>query len=346
MMRMLLVVTQFLAALAACEVHRAMGQEKAAADNPALRQRFLREAPEGWKAYYAKAARLQGTLVVEHSIPGKGVVHQYRNAFKQNPRAALVESQTGANNPIGGAAEYIVENSKYRFTLTRAKDGRPILAKPPMATDAQPPPVKYMMARHIAKTAIAPPVAINHDPDDDWLAFLASTDFTLQSISTGADGLVEVRFSLAWEPTDSTPLRVKEGTAWFDPDHLWTMKRVEYALQSSVGKGMRVARYSATLTYAIQNDGFPLLTKYHQKTLGANQESEYDESMTYDLTFADVPESEFTLSAFGLPEPVGVEWEQPRPRWYLWIMVVAFALLALALTLGYLRKRRSAPPAA
>lgn len=47
------------------------------------------------------------------------------------------------------------------------------------------------------------------------------------------------------------------------------------------------------------------------------------------------PESDFTLTAFGLPEPYGVVWKKPIP-WYLWFIGAGLVLLAL----GWFFKRR------
>ncbi|MCS6977776.1 MAG: hypothetical protein NZM31_12325, partial [Gemmatales bacterium] len=51
----------------------------------------------------------------------------------------------------------------------------------------------------------------------------------------------------------------------------------------------------------------------------------------FDLHLPDTlpPESEFTLSAFGLPEPPGVTWERPTP-WWLYGIAVGLALVVLS----------------
>lgn len=47
------------------------------------------------------------------------------------------------------------------------------------------------------------------------------------------------------------------------------------------------------------------------------------------------PETDFTLTAFGLPEPYGVVWTKPTP-WYLWFIGLAVVFLAL----GWVFRRR------
>ena len=64
-------------------------------------------------------------------------------------------------------------------------------------------------------------------------------------------------------------------------------------------------------------------------------ESDYDVDPTVNL-----PESEFTLSAFGLPEPVGVVWEKRTPN-YVWFLIAAGAFAAAAIAFRLLTRRRS-----
>ena len=59
-----------------------------------------------------------------------------------------------------------------------------------------------------------------------------------------------------------------------------------------------------------------------------------------DYSYAPIPEEEFRLSFYGLPDP-GRPAENRTP-WYIWIAVVAGVCAALAFALSYLRKRRQA----
>jgi hypothetical protein len=55
----------------------------------------------------------------------------------------------------------------------------------------------------------------------------------------------------------------------------------------------------------------------------------------------DIPDREFMLTAFGLPEPKGVEWEKKTPV-YVWLLLAAGVLGLLAVVLAWLAKRRRA----
>ncbi len=72
-------------------------------------------------------------------------------------------------------------------------------------------------------------------------------------------------------------------------------------------------------------------------TINDNSESTYqiDPSVT-------PAESDFTLSAFGLPEPEGIKWDKPTPL-YIWILLAAAGFGILALSLRFLTHRK--PPA-
>ena len=56
-------------------------------------------------------------------------------------------------------------------------------------------------------------------------------------------------------------------------------------------------------------------------------------------------ESDFTLSAFGLPEPYGVEWERPTP-WWLYALISAGVLFVVAVIVSFWKRRLAARQAA
>jgi hypothetical protein len=52
------------------------------------------------------------------------------------------------------------------------------------------------------------------------------------------------------------------------------------------------------------------------------------------------PDEEFTLSAFGLPEPRGLEWKKPT-RWYLWLAVGGSVCLICGASLAWVKRWRT-----
>ena len=53
------------------------------------------------------------------------------------------------------------------------------------------------------------------------------------------------------------------------------------------------------------------------------------------------PESAFTLTAFGLPEPFGVTWERPTP-WWLYALISAGVLFVVAVIVSFWKRRLAA----
>ena len=84
---------------------------------------------------------------------------------------------------------------------------------------------------------------------------------------------------------------------------------------------------------------YPYKTK---KKLASTRKIEYEWEVN-----DTVPDSEFTLSAFGLPEPVGGELLH-APRAWLWLLAATISAAALAILSAWLKRRhaRTAPPSA
>ena len=71
------------------------------------------------------------------------------------------------------------------------------------------------------------------------------------------------------------------------------------------------------------------LKKKHQRTEVREENTGYETEAEYNLTLEDLPESEFTLSAFGFPEPTG--FARRRVPWVWWAASVGIVCIALAL---------------
>jgi hypothetical protein len=68
----------------------------------------------------------------------------------------------------------------------------------------------------------------------------------------------------------------------------------------------------------------------------------FRETYSYKIEYnCEVPDREFRLSNYGLPEPVGVTWRKPTPT-YIWLLAAAGICGALAIGLRYFVRRRVA----
>lgn len=88
-------------------------------------------------------------------------------------------------------------------------------------------------------------------------------------------------------------------------------------------------------------DGYELRNKTRARVVTGGQTTyTSDNANTAVIRFARSPESEFTCSAFGVPEPPGIEWSRPTP-WYVWLAVAGVGCLAAFLVLRRVAARRS-----
>lgn len=134
--------------------------------------------------------------------------------------------------------------------------------------------------------------------------------------------------------------RTTRDELWVDPAQNWRTTEVRIETPS--------LRSVMTLTYGREVGGvtFPEssqnVTKY--TVAGAPPDLRIT-SRVESIRVADQGEEAFRLSAFGLPEPVGIKWARPTPR-YVWFLAAAGVFVALAVGFRYLARRRAAAVAA
>ena len=67
--------------------------------------------------------------------------------------------------------------------------------------------------------------------------------------------------------------------------------------------------------------------------------------VTSSFTYGPIPVSQFTLSAYGFPEPFGIEWERPTP-WWLYALISAGVLFIVTVIVSFWKRRLAARSAA
>jgi hypothetical protein len=112
-----------------------------------------------------------------------------------------------------------------------------------------------------------------------------------------------------------------------------------------------VADSKIDLEYAGKLRDFPRLSQRTVRSstvLPDGSVRTYSSSMELDLQYDEnVPDSEFTLSAFGLPNPKGAELAQPARYTWLWWGLIGIGVLSVAYFVNRQRQARPAPkPAA
>ncbi len=123
----------------------------------------------------------------------------------------------------------------------------------------------------------------------------------------------------------------QKGWALLDPKNYWCVDA--YELDKADGWNWRGDHY-----YRLSPSGFPLYAKsIHAQTKGP--ETGLVVVGEFALEEHDgLPESEFSLSHFGFPEPPGYEVVQKGKQWWLAIIIVAVALIAAGV---FLKRRKT-----
>ncbi len=117
-------------------------------------------------------------------------------------------------------------------------------------------------------------------------------------------------------------------TLFLDSKRHWCVQK--YEILTTYENGAQV-RDAAALEYGQTVDGFPVISRVSRTVtnLADGRAQQRTAVMQSFATKTDIPEEEFTLTAFGVPELE--EW--PSDRGHLWYWILGFALAAVAFAL-------------
>ncbi len=308
------------------------------AQDSALQRRFLNEAPQAWEEYRLRARRLQGTVLASsvRLAPKREMVWEDRMEFKQRSGCALFITQAiqERGKPAHGA-ELRGLNPGYGFEMSR---------KTPTAP--------WVVSRVHLDLSDGTAFHSLTDPSES-LKWLRDAPFTFATvpephhvivkepgftckgvIAMSREGRDWVKVDFDYRPQGKNPrIPVTVGWVVYDPKRYWVIREFDIQLDWPGAKFLA----TETREYEEASDGFPLLKKillrYKKPSEGYDSEKKWE----FDLREADVPESEFTLSAFGFAEPGGIP-RQPTP-WYFWAGLVGIVCISLAVLVRWLGRR-------
>jgi hypothetical protein len=154
-----------------------------------------------------------------------------------------------------------------------------------------------------------------------------------------------VRVTFRYSP-DNKKVYPRDGVVAvaLDPLGDWVLRRAEVEIESHGKKRKGIWKSVLRRDYKPGPDGHPLLSGGELRNTFQENGQVIDENrylVEMDLKQRkSIPESEFTLSAYGLPEPY---WARPEPRpWYLWFGIAGIVCLALGASAFWLKRRRAA----
>jgi hypothetical protein len=308
--------------------------------SPSAVEATFKEANAKWALYRsAYLPKLQGFV---RGCKSDGTV-TFTFEFKNRADSSLYS--VDARQPDRHRQEVCAVNPKYTFALSKKKEGDWLLDKysldPSQAVGPMgiPRDIEFTRAAEQFTVAFMPlPELVNH------------ASFSIRSMKnlTTAEGLDVVRVEFGFKPhMQKQPMRylaLESGVITFVPSQFWRV------LDCDVNEKHADSATHWQATYEVQlTDGsVPLLKRSVVKTRSklTNGETKSEEFLSEcDLQFHEgVSEGEFYLTAFGLPEPIGIT--PPTSRLYVWLALAALGALGLAALFGTLKRgwQRRAPP--
>ena len=295
-----------------------------AGEAESLKARFATEAPLAWKEYQVYAERLQGVIETVGPVEGK---EQERHRFecKSNMNCYVGITQQLLPKPRGWVHAY---NSSYGFTLHRnTSDGPWILDKLKMG------PKDEEFWKPGATTLRSTCIRISIGDLDEVVRLPKFRVVGANKVSRGKAELCQIDYE--------THGGEGKGTLLLDPNRFWILHAYTIHSKDSGGSVINraeiefrdpLAKYPIPKRLIAASEVTPLKgSKFHAESV-----REFDLNEVSRLP----SDEEFTLSAFGLPEPGRSA--PKRTPWYLWLAGAAALCALIAFGFRYLRRRRAA----
>jgi hypothetical protein len=317
-LRALVVTVTLHAAFGACVFRVAA---TLAADQ-SLEDRFLKEAPAKWLEYRQVVARhTEGRT--------KGA---FENALRQkyfwDESFALNIEEKAARAKVvwfekGQATKVEAFNSKYRFRLAAGRGGQWVIDRlrdgardVPADLIGRNPKFPLLMGEEGTLLSALGSACLGQTLYAAWLPRIAeSSDFHLIRATElkGERGLVKVEFKFEPAGTTGGGASVRSGTVVLDARRYWLIREADTQaafMVGSVKRGLVPLRGTLTIRNKIVDGKLPVPYVSHQViTEGGADDSEgkpWKSTIVSDVEMHDAPNidaRQFTLSAYGLPEP-------------------------------------------
>lgn len=329
-----------------------------------LRDRLITEAPQKWEQYRARAKRLQGYWLVTNKVRfvEKEKLLSCRYEVKQNAVGASFVKQ-----PLEDAKDpgYLLAlNSRYGFKLQRLKPENPwsvagmnLNLEDGYKLSPWPPD---WLALHLANRPFNFTAGFSIVNALPYL--IKQPEFSVKEVTPVQKGGTElVRLEFTNLPHTVTRQNYKEqaipddwinvsgGWVLLDPAHYWVFREFHVEFEDP-GNHARTD-VENRFEYKDGQNGLPILSKIEGHYTGhkggeMSPRTILEQRSTTEFDLAerdDVPESDFTLSAYGFPEPPSL---QPKIPLFVWIALAGLLCLVGAMTirwwLGRQRKSREA----
>jgi hypothetical protein len=302
----------------------------------ALLARVRTEAPEAWDNYRTSASNINGSLIQRTKLLSDAtILRENRQEIKQRKDCALVHIDR-VNEKQDASGELLAYNPRYAFNLhRRARDSRWVVSEIDLSGNR----AKIDEWRIDMKTTYG----LTFYLGNNYLPMIVKepgfqfTDATVVS----KDGKNYVSASFIRPNADRNNAPVVSGKVVLSPDQYWMIAEFD-VIQEFFGEQKKHVQnhMRGTCEYKLGSGGLPVINKHILRadifTPGRGPVEE-----RFEFNFDDQPardEAEFTLSAFGLPEPRALGGSLGTP-WFLLIAVGAAVFLIAGTVISWLRWR-------
>ncbi len=303
---------------------------------------LVRKAPAKWEAFREFARRLQGSITARNQskLGGTHLDITIFDDIKQNQTCSLIRTRSvkkrlgdarkkeaSENEMIFGA------NSKYAFSIAKRRAGW-VLEDLLMDPKAKVTPTKQSVAEYVL-TAISGHFNVL---DQNLASLIEGSKINVTKVvaeKTNNPGRVSAEFQYSGGPSNLPQL---SGRMLLSPENLWCVLGFDSFFETDGTKTILRAKNEFKTYHEVYP--VPVRTSFewvNQAREGATRVRQV--TLEFDLREdANVPESHFTLSAFGLPEPKGITWREPS-RWHLWFIAAGIIAAGVGLALHRARRR-------
>ena len=259
------------------------------------------QAQDAWKQYGEDAGNLQGDVADFAVVDSSDKLQSGLSRKIRQSGAERSSNTTKGLGPEKKGETASVSNESYVFALSRDADDAPWVIKEFYELNHDNSPGELgndLRKRHVNNLACAGLQLYNRPLPE----LLDDSHFAVKAAETRSDGLVRLSFTYGGTLPN---FPIKQGWIDLDSKHFFVIRECEAQAKWSDGAG--TIHY--TFDYDIETDGFPRITRSSltesvRDDSGASWNNEYVTEFDLSRTIP-VSESDFTLSAFGLPEPPG-----------------------------------------
>jgi hypothetical protein len=307
-----------------------------------LKNQFQQEAPKRWEEYAQKVAQFQGRFSFQLTQELKKLkakdVWELKKGNRGRELLLLTSEWTSEDKPPRKTFEVYGLNPRYGFVLRRESPSSPWLLIGLAGPQAD--SLSEFKSKHFDKVVDSYVNDLVRVHRDRLIDIVQQPEFRVirtRRVQRLGEELAEVTFDCPRE-VKARGNPVQGGTLVLDPRRFWCIRSYDVRTKTASGRGH--------LKFQVVNweevDGLPVPRHavLHTESTNDGHKNKQKWQFEYDLSVPDrlSPDGDFTLSAFGLPEPEGLG-RGRGIRWYLWAGVLGVVCLSLAVLLRWRARR-------